>query len=223
MIDIKKNINEIKGELPDNVKLVAVSKFHPVEALMEAYGAGQRIFGENRAQEIQQKHKVMPTDVQWHFIGHLQTNKVRSIIPYTTLIHSIDSLKLLQCVDAEAKRIGRVADVLLQLHVAKETTKFGLTPEECVELVEDGALKALQNVRVCGVMGMATNTDDEQEIRVEFRAIKNTFDVLKTKFFAANGYFREISMGMSEDYKIAIEEGSTMVRVGTSIFGAREY
>ncbi|MGN1246648.1 MAG: YggS family pyridoxal phosphate-dependent enzyme [Muribaculaceae bacterium] len=221
--NIGKQILKYGSELPDGVKLVAVSKFHPVDALRAAYDAGQRIFGESRVQEIQQKHREMPEDVEWHFIGHLQTNKVRALVPYVSLIHSIDSLRLLECVDSEARRIGRTVDVLLQLHVAQEETKFGLTPEECVELAESGAMARMANVRVCGVMGMATNTDDEAEIRKEFGSIRDTFATLKSRFFADAAYFKEISMGMSDDYKIAIEEGATLVRIGTSIFGAREY
>ena len=220
---IAEHIKSIRNELPGNVKLVAVSKFHPIEALMNAYEAGQRIFGESRAQEIQPKHTQMPADVEWHFIGHLQTNKVRQIIPYVSLIHSIDSQKLLECVNKEAQKAGVVANVLLQLHVAQETTKFGLTAEECVAMVESGLLDNLANIRICGVMGMATNTDDTAEIRKEFRAIRSVFDSLKASCFNDKGYFKEVSMGMSEDYRIAIDEGSTMVRIGTSIFGAREY
>lgn len=202
---------------------MAVSKFHPVEALREAYEAGQRIFGESRAQEIAQKHQLMPDDVQWHFIGHLQTNKVRQLVPYVSLIHSVDSRRLLECVNVEAGRAGRVVDVLLQLHVAQEETKFGFTREECLELVENGILDTLNNVRVCGVMGMATNTDDMDEVRKEFKAVKSVFDCLKEGYFSDKPYFKEISMGMSDDYRIAIEEGSTLVRIGTTIFGARNY
>lgn len=223
MTNIRENIKMIGSELPEGVNLVAVSKFHPVEALKEAYEAGQRIFGESRVQEIQVKHKEMPADVLWHFIGHLQTNKVRALVPYVALIHSVDSEKLLKCINDEAKRIDRVVDVLLQLHVAKETTKFGLTPDECIALADNGGLAEFANVRVCGVMGMATNTDDMNEVRKEFKAIKTTYDTLKSRFFTDKDYFSEISMGMSEDYPIAIEEGTTMVRIGTSIFGQREY
>ena len=181
---IKENITKLHNELPDCVKLVAVSKFHPLEALQAAYDAGQRIFGESRAQEIGPKHAAMPGDVQWHFIGHLQSNKVRQIVPYVSLIHSIDSERLLRCVDGEAGRIGRVVDVLLQLHVAQEETKYGFTLDECRALVDSGTVDGLANVRICGVMGMATNTDDESEIRREFRAIRNTFDSLKASHFA---------------------------------------
>lgn len=223
MSGIGHKIETITAELPQGVKLVAVSKFHPIEALREAYDAGQRIFGESRAQEIAQKHPLMPDDVQWHFIGHLQTNKVRRLVPYVSLIHSVDSLNLLECVDAESKRIGRVTDVLLQLHVAQEETKFGFSCDECVKLTESGVLDTLGNVRVCGVMGMATNTDEMGEIRKEFKAIKSVFERLKSGYFSDKPYFKEISMGMSDDYHIAIEEGSTMVRIGTTIFGERNY
>ena len=220
---ISDQIKIITETLPDGVELVAVSKFHPVEALKEAYDAGQRIFGESRVQEISQKRLLMPDDVQWHFIGHLQTNKVRQLVPYVSLIHSVDSIKLLESINAESARIGKVVDVLLQLHVAQEETKFGFTCEDCVDLVVKGGLDRLPNVRVCGVMGMATNTDDMGKVREEFKSIKNVFDTLKQRYFADKPYFKEISMGMSDDYHIAMEEGSTLVRIGTTIFGSRGY
>lgn len=223
MINVKENIRKLQDSLPKGVGLVAVSKFHPVELLREAYDAGQRIFGESRAQELLQKVEQMPGDVKWHFIGHLQTNKVRAIVPYVAMIHSIDSEKLLRVVDSEAERAGRVVDVLLQLHVAQEETKYGMTADECVAMVESGVLAELTHVRVCGVMGMATNTDDENEIRVEFRKIKQVFDLLHEGCLHDSDCFREISMGMSDDYQIAVEEGSTLVRVGHSIFGERQY
>ena len=223
MINVKENIRKLQDSLPKGVGLVAVSKFHPVELLREAYDAGQRIFGESRAQELLQKVGRMPGDVKWHFIGHLQTNKVRAIVPYVAMIHSIDSEKLLRVVDSEAERAGRVVDVLLQLHVAQEETKYGMTADECVAMVESGVLAELTHVRVCGVMGMATNTDDENEIRVEFRKIKQVFDLLHEGCLHDSDCFREISMGMSDDYQIAVEEGSTLVRVGHSIFGERQY
>lgn len=213
----------IKESLPQGVELVAVSKFHPVESLKEAYDVGQRIFGESRVQEVSQKYEFMPDDVKWHFIGHLQTNKVRQLIPYVSLIHSVDSMKLLKCIDKEAKRIGRVIDVLLQLHVAQEETKFGFTCEECVSLSGEGVFETLENVRVCGVMGMATNTDNVEQVRAEFKKIKAVFDTLKKDCFKDRDYFCEISMGMSDDYRIAIEEGSTLIRIGTTIFGFRDY
>lgn len=220
---ISDQIKIITETLPDGVELVAVSKFHPVEALKEAYDAGQRIFGESRVQEISQKRLLMPDDVQWHFIGHLQTNKVRQLVPYVSLIHSVDSIKLLESINAESARIGKVVDVLLQLHVAQEETKFGFTCEDCVDLVDKGVLDRLPNVRVCGVMGMATNTDDMGKVREEFKSIKNVFDTLKQRYFADKPYFKEISMGMSDDFHIAMEEGSTLVRIGTTIFGSRGY
>lgn len=223
MINVKENIRKLQDSLPKGVGLVAVSKFHPVELLREAYDAGQRIFGESRAQELLQKVGQMPDDVKWHFIGHLQTNKVRAIVPYVAMIHSIDSEKLLRVVDSEAERAGRVVDVLLQLHVAQEETKYGMTADECVAMVESGVLAELTHVRVCGVMGMATNTDDENEIRAEFRKIKQVFDLLHEGCLHDSDCFREISMGMSDDYQIAVEEGSTLVRVGHSIFGERQY
>lgn len=223
MSSIAQQIRTIKGALPNAVELVAVSKFHPVESLMEAYGAGQRIFGESRVQEVLQKQALMPDDVKWHFIGHLQTNKVRQLVPYVSLIHSVDSVKLLECIDKEAKRIGKIVDVLLQLHVAQEETKFGFTCEECVALSQNGNFESWDNVRVCGVMGMATNTDDEKLVRTEFKMIKSVFDTLKKDCFKDRDYFSEISMGMSDDYLIAIEEGSTLIRIGTTIFGSRTY
>lgn len=223
MINVKENIRKLQDSLPKGVGLVAVSKFHPVELLREAYDAGQRVFGESRAQELLQKVGQMPDDVKWHFIGHLQTNKVRAIVPYVAMLHSIDSEKLLRVVDSEAERAGRVVDVLLQLHVAQEETKYGMTADECVAMVESGVLAELTHVRVCGVMGMATNTDDENEIRAEFRKIKQVFDLLHEGCLHDSDCFREISMGMSDDYQIAVEEGSTLVRVGHSIFGERQY
>lgn len=223
MFSVAENIYKVRDSLFPGVSLVAVSKFHPAEVLKEAYGAGQRMFGESRVQELVQKEPLLPSDMEWHFIGHLQTNKVRQLVPYVALIHSIDSEKLLRLVDKESGRIGRVTDVLLQLHVALETTKFGLTCEECEALVDSGVVDSLRNVRICGVMGMATNTDNVAEIHKEFREIRRVFDRLASGAMAGKDYFRTVSMGMSEDYRIAMEEGSTMVRIGTSIFGEREY
>ena len=221
--EIKENIIKLRGELPCGVKLVAVSKFHPMEALMAAYDAGQRLFGESRAQEIGPKHTAMPKDVEWHFIGHLQSNKVRQIVPYVSLVHSIDSLKLLRCVDDEARRIGRTVDVLLQLHVAREATKYGFTIDECRELVDSGAADALTNVRIRGVMGMATNTDDMQQVQAEFQGLATLFREVKAAWFPQAPWFKELSMGMSHDYHEAIAAGSTLVRVGSHIFGERNY
>lgn len=222
-MDVADRLAAILATIPSGVKLVAVSKFHPVEALREAYDAGQRLFGESRAQELSAKYRQMPSDVEWHFIGHLQTNKVRQIIPCVSMIHSVDSVKLLNCIDAEARRAGRIVDVLLQLHVAQEVTKSGMTPDECVELAEAGSFGGLMNVRVRGVMGMATFTDDLDQVRGEFRSIRRTFLRLQSGYFAGDDNFSEISMGMSDDYRVAIDEGSTLVRIGTSIFGPRQY
>lgn len=223
MSSISEQIKTITSSLPECVNLVAVSKFHPIESLKEAYDAGQRIFGESRVQELAQKFPQMPEDVKWHFIGHLQTNKVRQLVPIVSLIQSVDSLKLLKCINEEAKRINKVVDVLLQLHVAKEQTKFGFTCEDCVDLVENEDFANMENVRVCGVMGMASNIDDEDEIRTEFKQIKSVYDTLKNGYFIDKPYFKEISMGMSDDYHLAVGEGSTLVRIGTTIFGCREY
>lgn len=222
-MSVASEIIRFTDELPANVRLVAVSKFHPVEKLMEAYSAGQRIFGESRVQELVQKAQEMPTDVQWHFIGHLQTNKVRALLPHVSLIHSVDSERLLDCIDKEAERIGRTVDVLLQIHVAQEEAKFGFTLQEITQLANSGKLTAMSHVRVVGVMAMATNTDDDAEIRREFAEAHHVFYTLKDGCFFGDEHFCELSMGMSDDYRLAIAEGSTMVRIGTTIFGAREY
>ena len=222
-IDIKARLESIRSTLADGVTLVAVSKFHPLEALHEAYDAGQRDFGESRVQELAAKAAAMPADVRWHFIGHLQTNKVRQLLPSVYLIHSIDSLHLLQTVDREARRIGKTVDVLLQLHVAAEETKFGFSPDECARLVESGALSSLANVRVRGLMAMATNTDNFAQVEAEFRRVCDLFNSLKAGPLCDNPEFSEISMGMSDDYTIAMRCGSTIVRIGSSIFGERQY
>ena len=222
-MSVASEIIRFTDELPANVRLVAVSKFHPVEKLMEAYSAGQRIFGESRVQELVQKAQEMPADVQWHFIGHLQTNKVRALLPHVSLIHSVDSERLLDCIDKEAERIGRTVDVLLQIHVAQEEAKFGFTLQEITQLTNSGKLTAMSHVRVVGVMAMATNTDDDAEIRREFAEAHHVFYTLKDGCFFGDEHFCELSMGMSDDYRLAIAEGSTMVRIGTTIFGAREY
>ena len=222
-MSVASEIIRFTDELPANVRLVAVSKFHPVEKLMEAYSAGQRIFGESRAQELVQKAQEMPADVQWHFIGHLQTNKVRALLPHVSLIHSVDSERLLDCIDKEAERIGRTVDVLLQIHVAQEEAKFGFTLQEITQLANSGKLTAMSHVRVVRAMAMATNTDDDAEIRREFAEAHHVFYTLKDGCFFGDEHFCELSMGMSDDYRLAIAEGSTMVRIGTTIFGAREY
>ena len=220
---IAEEINNITSELPIGVKLIAVSKFHPVEALMEAYGAGQRLFGENKVQEMTAKHEVMPKDIEWHFIGHLQTNKVKYIAPFVAMIHSIDSLHLLQEVNRQAEKAGRVIDCLLQIHIAHEETKFGMTIDECGAFLEAGEWKGLTHVRICGLMGMATNTDDMEQVEHEFATLKAFFDELKCKWFAGETAFKELSMGMTDDYPIAIRHGSTFIRIGTRIFGERNY
>ena len=220
---IKENLEKIRATLPEGVTLVAVSKTKPVSDIQEAYDAGHRTFGENYPQEMRDKHEVLPQDIQWHFIGHLQTNKIKYIIPYVTLIHSIDTANLLEAVNKEAKKHDRVVDCLLQFHIAQEQTKFGLDLDEARQMLDSEAFKAMENVRICGVMGMATFTDDQVEVRKEFKHLKSIFDTLKTDYFADQPQFKEISMGMSEDYLIAIEEGATMVRVGSKIFGARNY
>ncbi len=216
-------MEQIRATIPSGVTLVAVSKTKPVSDLQEAYDAGQRIFGENHALEMRDKHEVLPRDIQWHFIGHLQTNKIKYIIPFVTLIHSIDTANLLEAVNKEAKKHDRVVDCLLQFHIAQEETKFGLTLDEARQLLESDIFKQMQNIRICGVMGMATFTDDEAEVRKEFKNLKTVFDTLKKEYFADQPQFKEISMGMSDDYPIAIEEGATLVRIGSKIFGARNY
>lgn len=220
---IQENLNIVRATVPSNVTLIAVSKTKPVSDLQEAYDAGQRIFGENKALEMRDKHQVLPEDIKWHFIGHLQTNKIKYIAPFVTLIHAIDSLSLLEAVNKEAVKNNRVIDCLLQFHIAQEDTKFGLDIEEAKALLESDSFKDLKNVNIVGVMGMATFTDDAAQVRNEFKNLKNIFDTLKENYFADKDSFKEISMGMSDDYPIAIEEGATMVRVGSKIFGARNY
>lgn len=220
---IGQRISAVRESLPEGVTLVAVSKFHPEEAVAEAYAAGQRVFGESRAVELVQKASALPEDIEWHFIGHLQTNKVRMILPHVSLIHSIDSERLLRLVDAEARRIGRRVDVLLQLHVAREETKFGFTPDELMALVGSGMIEELLNVRVRGVMGMASNTDDMERVKADFKEIADTWRQLHEGHMAGDEAFDTISMGMSHDYHEAVEAGSNMVRIGTTIFGERDY
>lgn len=220
---IKENLNKVRATVPNDVTLIAVSKTKPVTDLQEAYDAGQRIFGENKALEMRDKHQELPKDIQWHFIGHLQTNKIKYIAPFVSLIHSIDSISLLEAVNKEAVKNNRVIDCLLQFHIAKEDTKFGLDIEEAEEMLKSDSYKNLNNINIIGVMGMATFTDDVNQIRNEFKSLKNIFNILKERYFQDKESFKEISMGMSDDYPIAIEEGATMVRVGSKIFGARNY
>lgn len=218
---IKKNLQRILTELPKDVTLVAVSKTKPNEAILEAYAAGQRIFGENKVQEMAQKSEELPKDIQWHLIGHLQRNKVKYIAPFVALIHGVDSFKLLKEIDKEGKKNNRSIDVLLQFHIAQEDTKFGFSFEEAQEMLEDREFVEMQHVNVRGVMGMATFTDNTNQVADEFRALNNYFLTLQGHFFKFNPTFDTVSMGMSGDYAIAIEEGSTMVRIGSSIFGER--
>ena len=222
-MSISQNIVQLKASLPTNVTLVAVSKFHPAEALKEAYDAGQRVFGESRAQELTAKQKVLPGDIEWHFIGPLQSNKVKDIAPFIHTIHSIDSFRLLQEVNKQAAKNNRVIRVLLEIHVAQEDTKHGLTPDECRELLQNEQLDELGNIQIAGLMGMATYTDDTTLIEQEFHLLHELFSELKAIYFKGNDNFAVLSMGMSHDYHVAIRQGSTMIRVGTSIFGEREY
>lgn len=220
---IKENLNSIRRNIPENVTLIAVSKTKPISDLQEAYDAEQRIFGENKALEMREKYQQLPEDIQWHFIGHLQTNKIKYIAPFVSLIHSIDSLSLLEAVNKEAAKNNRVINCLLQFHIAQEETKFGLDIDEAKQILESDTFTQMNNVRIVGVMGMATFTEDITQIRNEFKSLKKIYDILKENYFKDDTSFKEISMGMSDDYPIAIEEGATMVRVGSKIFGARNY
>ena len=210
-------IEEIRATLPQGVTLIAVSKYHPAEAIEAAYKGGQRHFGESKAQDLQKKHQILPDDICWHFIGHLQSNKIKYIAPYIHLIHSVDSYKLLAEIDRHAAKAERTIPCLLQIHIAQEETKFGFTPQECLAMLDEGAWRTLGNVEIRGLMCMASNTDDEAQIRAEFAQVKKLFDTIRERYFA-QGNFDTLSAGMSDDYPIAIEEGSTHIRVGSSIF-----
>ena len=220
---IQDKIHSLKIELPEQVSLVAVSKFHPEESIREAYEAGQRIFGESKVQELVPKAEHLPKDIEWHFIGHLQTNKIKYIIPFVSLIHSVDSFKLLKEINKEAQKKDRIVDCLLQFHIAEEDTKFGLSLVEADDFLSAGLLNELDHIRIVGVMGMATFSDNDDQVRKEFKNLKMIFDTLKHTYFEDKSYFKHVSMGMSDDYTIAIEEGSTLVRIGSSIFGVRIY
>jgi pyridoxal phosphate enzyme (YggS family) len=215
------NLNKVISSLPVGVKLVAVSKTKSNESIMEAYMAGQRRFGENKVQELVRKWETLPKDIEWHFIGHLQSNKVRFIAPFISMIHAIDSFKILKAVDDEAKRSGKMIPCLIQVHIATEETKFGFSPDEAIQLFQNREITSLTNITIAGVMGMATYTDDEDLISQEFSMLKLLFQKIKADFFQNDPNFCEISMGMSQDYHLAVENGSTMVRVGSSIFGER--
>jgi len=222
-MSVSENIQRIRLSLPPHVKLVAVSKTKPAEAVLEAYHAGQRIFGENKAQEMAAKQSILPNDIEWHFIGHLQSNKVKNLAPFVSMIHSVDSLKLLVEIDRMALKNNRVIKCLLQFYIASEETKFGLTLDEAVDILFSEEFARLHNIEICGVMGMASLTPNEQQIREEFLMLKKKFDFLKERFFAETPSFCEISMGMSDDYLLAIDCGSTMVRIGSTIFGRRNH
>ena len=223
MFDVAKNLHEVLRNLPDGVKLVAISKFHPNEYLEAAYREGQRIFGESQVQELTRKVETLPKDIEWHFIGHLQTNKVKYIAPYISMIEAVDTLKLLKEINKQAAKYNRVINVLLELHIAKEESKYGFTPDACRELLESGKWKQLKNVHISGLMMMASNVDDRNQIKKEMTMAADLFDELKAKYFADDPDFKERSWGMSHDYDIAVECRSTMVRVGTTIFGPRVY
>lgn len=221
--DVAKKLHEVLDSLPSGVNLVAVSKFHPNEYLQAAYDEGQRVFGESHEQELSKKHDTLPLDIKWHFIGHLQTNKVKYIASYIDMVEAVDSLKLMKEINKQAAKHDRVVKILLELHIAQEATKYGLTLDACRQLLAGGEWRELKNVRICGLMMMASNTDDESQIRNEFMEAANFFDEIKREYFPADDSFCERSWGMSHDYKIAVECRSTMVRVGTTIFGPRVY
>ncbi len=220
---IKEVLQDIQYELPAGVRLVAVSKYHPASAIREAYDAGQRLFGENHVQELMSKVDELPKDIEWHFTGHLQTNKVKYIAPFIGLIHAVDTEKLLREIDRQGKRIGRPVPCLLQLHIAQEQTKYGFTPDEMKSFLSTGVHQELSHAKICGLMCMATFTDDTEQIDREFALARQIFEEVKTSFFPENDDFKELSMGMSDDYQIALRHGSTLVRIGTRIFGERVY
>ena len=224
-MSVTTNITALRQTIPDGVTLLCVSKFHPAEAVAEAYRAGERDFGESRVQELTGKVPVLPSDIRWHFIGHLQTNKVRQIVPFVHLIHGVDSLHLLRAIEAESRREERPdpVRVLLEVHVAQEASKQGFSKEELLDLLQEGSWRDMTHLRICGLMGMASLTDDNEQIRSEFRGLHELFSDVKHRWFAGEPTFSILSMGMSGDYRIAIEEGSTMVRIGTGIFGERNY
>lgn len=223
MYDVKGNLHRVLDALPEGVRLVAISKYHPNEYIEAAYEEGQRVFGESHEQELKVKHETLPKDIVWHFIGHLQTNKVKSIAPYINMVEAVDSLKLLKEIDKQAAKCDRVIDVLLELHIAEEATKYGLTLDACRQLLEDGEWRSMEHVRICGLMMMASLTDDREQIRREFMTAADFFDEVKQRYFADAPWFCERSWGMSDDYDIAVTCRSTMVRIGTSIFGPRVY
>lgn len=220
---LKERLEALKKRIPPQTCLIAVSKTHPASSILEAYECGQRVFGENKVQELCAKQEELPEDIEWHMIGHLQSNKVKYIAPFVALIHGVDSLKLLKTINKEGGKNKRVIPCLLQVHIAEELTKFGFSPEELREMLAAGVWRELEFVELRGLMGMATFTDDSAQVQREFRSLKVLFDEVKERFFADSGDFKELSMGMSDDFELAIAEGSTMVRVGSALFGARDY
>ncbi len=221
-MNLRENLDTILKGVPTHVKLVVISKFQPVESIKQLYDSGYRIFGENKVQELTEKQKLLPRDIEWHFVGHLQTNKVKLITPFVNLIQSVDSIRLLNEINKEAQKKSRVIDCLLQFHIATEETKFGLSIEEAEGLLNSDLYHLLENIRIVGLMGMATFTENMEVVRKEFADLKHYFDYLKKKYFLEEDYFKEISMGMTQDYTIAIKEGSTIIRIGTAIFGERD-
>lgn len=220
-MSIKDNLQQLKDQLPADVTLVAVSKTKSPETILEAYHAGQRIFGESKAQEMLPKYQALPKDIQWHMVGHLQSNKVKYIAPFVSLIHSVDSLKLLKVINKEATKNKRKIACLLQIHIAEESSKFGLSYQECCEILESGSFHNMKNIEIVGLMGMATFTDKQKQVEQEFSNLKKYFNSIKNKYFSQKDTFNEVSMGMSDDFQIGIEQGSTMVRIGSAIFGSR--
>jgi len=223
MYNVKDNLNEVLASLSDGVRLVAISKYHPADYILAAYEEGQRAFGESHEQELKQKHEQLPKDIEWHFIGHLQTNKVKYIVPYISMIEAVDSIRLLREIEKQAAKCDRVVKVLLELHIAEEATKYGLTLDACRQLLDEGEWRQMTHVSICGLMMMASNTDDEQQIEQEFQTAHDFFDEVKTHYFANDPAFCERSWGMSDDYLLALRHGSTLVRIGTRIFGPRVY
>lgn len=223
MPSVTQRLAEVRATLPEGVELVAISKYHPVEALREAYEAGQRVFGENHIVEMAEKAAALPKDIRWHFTGHVQTNKIRLMAPFVDTIESVDSLHALQAIDHHAERCGRTINCLLQIHVAQEETKFGLTPDDCLALLAEGSWRQMKHVRITGLMAMATNTDDEQQVRSEFRRVHELFMQIKSQYFADQPSFCVLSEGMTDDYLLAVAEGANTVRIGSAIFGPRQY
>lgn len=221
-MSVAEQITRLQKELPEGVNLLAISKYQPIEAIQEAYDAGQRMFGENHIQEMAAKAAVLPKDIQWHFTGHVQTNKIKYMAPFVSLVHAVDSFRLLREIDKHAAKHNRSIDCLLQIHIAQEDTKYGLTIDECRQLLANEPWRELEHVRITGLMAMGSNTDDMEQVRREFRQMKNLFDELKEKYFANAPSFNQLSEGMTDDYPIAIEEGSTIVRIGSMIFGERK-